>query len=315
MEKTNVRRNFKSSLFSMIFEEKSELLSLYNAINGSNYEDPELLEITTIQDVLFMGIKNDLSFIIDEYMNLYEAQSTWNSNMPLRGLFYFSSLYQGYVESRQLDIYSSVRLKLPFPKYVVLYNGSREEPERQTLCLTESFEYADREEEQGKSKIGLAAVECRAEVININWGHNKQLMKQCRKLYEYAYLVEQVRIYLSQGIKLKTAVDRAVEKCIKEGILKSFLMKNRAEVKQMILTEYDEKRHIENEKEIARKEAFREGNKQGVEQGIKVIIADNLREKISRERILEKLQEWFSLDQETAVKYYEKYACEAEEKR
>lgn len=86
MENTKVRRNFKSSLFSMIFEEKSELLNLYNAINGSNYEDPELLEITTIQDVLFMGIKNDLSFIIDEYMNLKDNKVPRIPKTPLMAI-------------------------------------------------------------------------------------------------------------------------------------------------------------------------------------------------------------------------------------
>ena len=75
MYEANVRRCFKDSLFRMVFQEKRELLSLYNAINGSRYEDPELLEITTIQDVLYMGLKNDCSFLIDEYLNLYETQS------------------------------------------------------------------------------------------------------------------------------------------------------------------------------------------------------------------------------------------------
>ncbi len=329
MENTNVKRNFKASLFSMIFGEKSELLSLYNAINGSHYEDPDLLEITTIQDVLYMGLKNDQSFIIGEYMNLYEAQSTWNSNMPLRGLFYFSSLYQGYVESRHLDIYSGTRLELPTPKYVVLYNGTRKEPEYQMLRLSESFTLARNADSRCLDGQGLntqvpndsvsaaerfrePALECIAEVYNINWGHNQKLMEQCRKLYEYAYLVEQARAHLAQGLVLAEAIDRAVEECIKKGILEEFLLKHRAEVKQMILTEYNEELHIQNEREIARKEGMDQGIEKGREQGIKALILDNLEEGTPKERILEKLQRRFDLDKNTAAVYYEKYSPEAE---
>lgn len=303
MNATNVRRKFKAGLFSKIFEGKPELLSLYNAINGSHYEDPELLEITTIEDVLYMGIKNDLSFIIDEYMNLYEAQSSWNSNMPLRGLFYFSSLYQGYVASRQLDIYSKARLMLPTPRYVVLYNGTEAEPEWTQLRLTDSFL------KEGREK---ASVECLVEVYNINWGHNGQLMEQCRKLHEYAYLVEQVRDHLSQGMVLTAAVDRAVETCIKHGILKEFLLKHRAEVKQMILSEYDEELHIRSERELAMSEGIlkgrQEGIQQGIQQGIQVLILDNLEDGTPTERILEKLQRRFDLDRETAARYLEQYS-------
>ncbi len=97
MSKTTVNRNYKDTLFRMVFREKKELLSLYNAINGTHYEDPEELTITTIENALYMGFKNDVSFIIEDVMNLYEGQSSWNPNMPLRRLFYISSLYQGYL--------------------------------------------------------------------------------------------------------------------------------------------------------------------------------------------------------------------------
>ena len=101
MQKTIVNQKHKDRLFLRLFQEKQTLLSLYNAVNRSNYSDPDLLEITTLENVLYIGIKNDVSFLIDNCMNLYEAQSSWNPNMPLRGLFYFSRLYSSYVESRQ----------------------------------------------------------------------------------------------------------------------------------------------------------------------------------------------------------------------
>ncbi len=111
----HINRKYKDSLFRLLFSEKEGALELYNALNGSSYEDPDILEITTIDDVIYMGIKNDLSFLVEGKMHLLEEQSSWSENMPLRGLFYFSNLYQSYVEKNQLNIYSSKRLPLPQP--------------------------------------------------------------------------------------------------------------------------------------------------------------------------------------------------------
>ena len=112
MKTTNIQRTYKDSLFRMIFREKKELLSLYNALNNSEYQNADELTINTVESILYMGMKNDVSFLIEESLNLYEAQSTWNPNMPLRGLFYFSHIYEGYIAEHELNIYSKTLLKL-----------------------------------------------------------------------------------------------------------------------------------------------------------------------------------------------------------
>lgn len=138
------------------------------------------------------------------------------------------------------------QLKLPSPRYVVFYNGNRKVEDVSTLRLSDSF--ADRSREN-------CALECVATLLNINYGHNDPVMKSCRKLYEYAYLVAEIRKNLSMGIRLGTAVDQAVQSCIARGILEDFLRKHRAEVKNMILPEYNGELHIESEKELS----YREG--------------------------------------------------------
>ena len=253
MADVRVNHKFKDSLFRMIFREKEALLELYNAINGSDYQNPEDLIITTIDDVLYLGMKNDVSFLIGRQMNLYEAQSSLNPNMPLRGLFYFSRLYQAYIKERQLDPYSQRLLPLPAPEFVVFYNGTREQPDRVTLRLSDAF----------SPGAGVPCLECTATMLNINRGHNEELMKGCRKLYEYAYLVDMVRSYLNEGLRLEAAVNRAVEDCIKHDILKGFLLKHREEVREMILSEYDEDLLIRSEKEIS----FEEGELAGLQRG------------------------------------------------
>ena len=139
MNDYKLNTKYKDRLFRLIFHEKKELLELYNAVNESDYTDPEELEITTIEDVVYMGMQNDLSFIIGDEMNLYEHQSTFCPNLPLRGLFYFSSVYKAYIEPKKHKLYSTSELKIPFPQYIVFYNGIEEKLERQELKLSSLF--------------------------------------------------------------------------------------------------------------------------------------------------------------------------------
>ena len=229
-------REHKDRLFLKVFEDREALLSLYNAVNGSDYENPEELEITTLDNVLYMRMKNDLSFLIDGSLNFYEHQSTFNPNMPLRGCFYMAKVYQEYVERRQLDIYSSTRLTLPTPRFIVFYNGTdrmKHTPEL-TLKLSDSFEKKEEE----------PALECKARVININYGFNTEIMEKCPKLYEYSFLISKIREETSQGKKLEAAIGAAIDICVEEGILTDLLTSYRMEVIGMLLTEYDEERHL-----------------------------------------------------------------------
>ena len=282
----------------MIFGNRKAALELYNAINHSNYQNPEQLEITTIEGAIYMGVKNDLSFLIDSVMNLYEAQSTRNPNMPLRGLIYFARVYQGYVEKRELDIYSGSRIKIPLPQYIVFYNGSQEEPDRREYRLSDAFE----------RKQDSYCLECVATVLNINTGHNRQLMENCSLLWQYAFFVSKVRLYLERYPEnLEGAVDMAVEECIEEDILADFLKKQRGEVKDVILTEYNAERHIRNEKKLSYEEGVKEGMEKGLEQGIKAFIAEKEEENADKNIIIEKMQRHFLLDKDKAEHYYKRF--------
>ena len=242
----HVHRNYKNGLFLMIFGNKPALLRLYNSINDSNYTNPDDLIINTIEGVLYLGMKNDASFIINNELNLYEAQSTWNPNMPLRGLLYFSRLYEEYLAEHGLNIYSTKLIQLPTPKYIVFYNGTKNEGDSRVLKLSDSYIHNESQE---------ACLECTVTMVNINYGHNKKLMESCRDLYEYAFLIEEIRKGLRTDASLSVAVDRAVEVCINEGILKSFLLRHRAEVKNVILEEFDLKKQLS----LERKEGFEDG--------------------------------------------------------
>ena len=256
---TKVKRNFKDSLFRLVFHGKEELLSLYNAVNGSSYTNADDLEINTLEDVVYMGVKNDVSFLFAHYLNLYEAQSTSNPNMPLRGTIYFGDLIKGWVESNHLDMYSEKQIMIPKPKFLVFYNGLKKEPERKILRLSDSFEGGQDEE---------AALECTAIMLNINYGYNQKLMEKCHTLHDYSYFVENVRQGVRVGKTLEEAVDEAISKSLKEGVLKDLLKKNRAEVRNVVLTEYNEELHLKNVRECGYEEGYDNGYDSGYGSGL-----------------------------------------------
>ena len=219
-KKPKARREYKDTVFRMLFSDEKNLLSLYNAVTGRSYEDAKELEIVTLDNAVYMGMKNDLAFLLDLHISLYEHQSTKNPNMPLRDLFYISLEYQKYVSDKSL--YSSALLKIPAPVFIVFYNGAEDMEERTELRLSQAYEHFE----------GELNLELKVMVLNINAGHNAELMEQCRMLKEYAQYVARVRGYTA-SMKLEEAVRRTIKECIAEGILADFLRKNRAEVEMV----------------------------------------------------------------------------------
>ena len=247
-------RNYKDTVFRMIFSDRKNLLSLYNAVNGTSYKNPEELEIVTLENAIYMGMKNDLAFIIATNLFLYEHQSTYNPNMPLRDLFYISSEYQKLVDHKSL--YSSVLQKIPAPNFIVFYNGTEKKEDRWENALSDAYETPDKE----------PRLELKVLTLNMNEGHNKELMEQCQTLREYAKYVALVRKYKKE-MKLDAAVKCAVDECIQSGILAEFLKKNRAEVIAVSIFEYDKE---EEEKKLRKAEyeaGYDDGKKLGITEG------------------------------------------------
>ena len=111
-ELKDARKDYKDRLFKFIFgnpENRQWTLSLYNAVGGTNYTDPEEIQFNTIGDAVYMRMKNDISFIIAFEMNLWEHQSTFNPNMPMRFFIYAGRLYEKYILTSDYYQYSSTR--------------------------------------------------------------------------------------------------------------------------------------------------------------------------------------------------------------
>ena len=248
-------RMYKSRIFAMLFSDRNELLKLYNAINGTSYDDPDLLQVNTLENAVYMSMQNDVSFIIDMRLNLYEHQSTYSPNLPVRYLLYVADVYSDY--TKDMNLYGTKAVKLPTPRFVIFYNGQAEQPDRKELKLSELFSIPDAD----------PSLELKAVMLNINKGHNRKLMETCRTLQDYAEYTFRVREYAAE-MPLDRAVEQAITECISEGILADFLRKNRAEAKKVSIYEYDEERHMRQTREEGMEEGYANGFSQGIEQGI-----------------------------------------------
>ncbi|MCI5829099.1 MAG: hypothetical protein SPJ89_11885 [Treponema sp.] len=263
---------YKDRLFKAIFgkeEHKDWLLSLYNALNNSDYKNPDDLELTTIENIIYITMKNDLSFLIDSQMNLYEQQSIWNPNMPLRGLLYFAQLYQLHISKQKRDIYSSTLLKIPTPQFIVIYNGSRQTADIEKLRLSDAFEVPKSDGE----------FEWTATLVNINKGHNEKLLAKCKPLNDYATYIERIKANIKQGLNKEEAVNEAMDFAIKNNMLNGFFQNQKLEVLNMSLTEFDQEEYDRNRFEEGKLEGFIETAKKLLKMGLepaKIIQATGL---------------------------------------
>ena len=233
-----VNDEHKDRVFKFLFGNpvnKAWTLALYNAVNGSNYTNPEDIEFNTIEDAVYLGMKNDVSFIIVDELNLWEHQSSYNPNMPMRFFLYAAKLYEKYIVSSDYYPYSSMLQSAPCPKCICFYNGTANQPERKVLKLSDAFG-------------GEGDIEVCVTMLNINYGKNKALMEACAPLNEYAWLVDSIRRYQRELKDLEAAVDAALEEMPDEFMIKKFLLLNKAEVKGMFLTEYDQEKVLEQER-------------------------------------------------------------------
>lgn len=271
-------KKYKDTLFRMLFNDKKNLLELYNALRGTSYVNENKLEIVTLENAIYMNMKNDIAFLIADYLNMFEHQSTKNPNMPLRDLLYIAREYEKLV-NRQSLYFSSV-VKIPAPYFVVFYNGADKYPEKKLLKLSDL--YITKEENP--------ALELKVLVLNINSGYNTTLFTQCQTLWEYTQYIEKVRSY-TRKMPVENAVDCAVTECIKENILASFLEKYRREVVQMSIFEYDEEKELQLIRQNEREQGINYGIKLGEENKLKEQIQKKITKGKSIAEIAEDLEE------------------------
>ena len=227
-------------------------LSVYNALNGTNYTNPDDIEICTLDKGVSLTVRNDAAFVVDAALSIYEHQSTVCPNMLVRNLIYYTTIISKFVKKK--NICGRTLVKIPVPKFVVFYNGDEDQPAEYEMRLSDAFE----------KKTDNPELELVCKVYNINFGKNQQLLEKCEVLKQYMTFVDYVKYYLSQQDyddedNLKKAINLAIDRCIEEGVLEEFLRENRSEVVKVTQMDYTFDRQIIMEREAGREEGRQAG--------------------------------------------------------
>jgi hypothetical protein len=247
-------REYKDSVFSWLFSEPDTLRELYGALAGVTLSPDIPITINTLQGVLFKARVNDISFeIAGRVIVLIEHQSTINDNMPLRLLLYIAKVYEKITGEK--DLYREKQIPLPFPEFIVLYNGAAPYPDEKTIRLSDAFRDPG---ELGLAREEALSLELIVNVYNINHGHNGPILMRCKTLEGYSAFIAKVREY-EQKLKVRDEAMRlAVKDCIEHNILKEFLETHATEVINMLMTEWN----WDDAKEVWFEEGREEGQNQ-----------------------------------------------------
>ena len=278
---------YKSDVFSMLLQDKRYALDVYNALNGTAHPDPEEVEIQTLSSGISLTVRNDASFIIDSYLNLYEHQSTVNPNMPMRSFFYISRHIETLL--KDADLYGRRLVHIPNVKCIVFYNGLEEQPEVQTLRLSDASEHPEKETD----------IELVCTVYNINKGKNRDLLEQSEVLRGYMTFVNYVREF-QKNMNLEMALNSAIDRCIEEGVLEEFFQERRREVLKVAMLDFTFERRIE----LAKRDSKLEGEAEGELRGkIRGIIALGKSLNMDENEIVSHLKEVLSVNEEEALRF------------
>jgi predicted transposase/invertase (TIGR01784 family) len=253
-------REYKDSVFTLLFDEEEAIRDISGALLGEKIDPNATIEKTTLKNVLLGGWRNDLSFVLNgRLIVLVEHQSTINQNMPLRMLHYVCEIYNHLYNKE--DLYKEKKISIPMPIFIVLYNGEKEiNDDYLEYRLSDLFSDADKQK-------GLPYLEVVVKFYNINIGHSVEMVEQSLLLSGYVAFVAEIREN-KKTMNLEQAMKKAVEDCIKKGILADFLNKHKEEVVNMLVAEWD----YELEKKVLKDESRQEGRLEGRLEALREVV-------------------------------------------
>ena len=265
--RSNGNREYKSDVISMMLQIPEYALDVYNAMNDSAYTDPDMIQIMRLENGISLSVRNDASFFISNYLNLYEHQSTYSPNAPLRFLIYLTNLLKKLIGKR--DLYGRKRVQIATPHFAVFYNGTEKRPEKEVLKLSDAF----------INRTDTPEIELTVTVYNINPNNNTQLLEKSEVLRSYMIFVNRVRENLEHQKKisqnapeydeaayeeeLEVAINEAIDYCVKHHIMEEFFRENRSEVTKSMVLDYT----WERREELIRAEEYEDGKREGLEIG------------------------------------------------
>ena len=293
----NETRQYKNDVFCMLMEYPEYALQIYNGLNNTDYTDPSVVEIKTIESGVSLTVHNDAAFVVNSDLNIFEHQSTVCPNMPLRSMLYYATIIREEIKNR--DLYSRKLVKIQKPNFVVFYNGNENQSEKYDLRLSDAFE----------RQVENPDMELVCHVHNINAGNNTDLMDKCSVLKGYMTFVDLVRDNISEGKEVRDAVKTGLDICIEQGILTEFFTKRYDEVMKVVELDYTFERRIE----LQREESYLDGRNDGLKEGETSKLIDQIVKKILKNKPIPVIASELETDESEITRIYtivEKYSPE-----
>lgn len=261
MSEIQGKREYKDRLFKWLFGRREDYAkSLVKALFDLSDKEVANLEFAMLEDVLYVGMKNDVGVLVNAWLILLEQQSTWSPYLSIRILEYYLRLTRSLIAKYGQDIIASSHVTVYRPKLIVLFNGRFTQlDEKFVVKYTDMFTDAEENEENSPFDVVW---------YNINRGFNEELKEKCEALKEYCWIVDTVGDYRKKHYTLKTAIDKTIEEMPDTFIIKEEIMANVAEVKGMLKTEYDQEEFFNTVKDVSRREGREEGRAEGKAEGI-----------------------------------------------
>ena len=258
-----ISKQYKDTLFKFLFGNKKHkklALMLCNALTGNNFTDTRELKIATLENSVYITIKNDISILLCYDLYMFEQQSTLNKNMPIRLLQYLTEQYNKYLKEWSLNPLHYKQIILPVPHCYIFYNGDSSAPEREELRLSDCF--------NKNGNIANADLELLVHFYNINAGNNTSLKEQCRPLLEYSQITAGIKRRIAETKKFDPnfkvtnefageALNAELKLLPEDSLVKEAIMAEREKVITDIFHEYSQ-REIEKLHEDDVKDAVAE---------------------------------------------------------
>ncbi len=245
-------REYKSDVFGMLMEDKKNALQLYNALNHSSYQDPDLLEFCTLERGISLTVRNDASFVLVANLSVYELPESVCPRKPVRSKIFLACSVDEILETGNWSGKSELERRMP--QFLIFHNGSEDQSEHydlKILPLSRRF-------------VKIFGSEPVCKVYNISRGRNRELLQKCPVLQEYMTFVDYVREYhaMNDYDDLETAIYRAIFRCMEENVLREFLREHRSEIAEIIEMEYAFDKRIELERNDAWHQGLEEGRRE-----------------------------------------------------
>ena len=257
MSGQNANAKYRDSVFRDYFNAPARLLSLCNAVLGTDYRDAGKLQINTLEGIFFDNQKNDISCTLeDNFLVLIEHQTSVNNNMPFRCLSYVAELLNNLVEDKD-RLYHKALIRFPAPKFFVLYDGDEKEPLQREMRLSDAF--------NGDG----STLELVVTALNINFGLEQPLLAKCQYLRNYSTLVGKVKEGIRAGLTRKEAISCAVKFCLDNGLMKGYLEENSKEVFNMLALQWEQDKAI--------RASYEDGRDDGISEGIEKVALKMIR--------------------------------------